>query len=83
MKKIVRCTYLRECFLAEELECYGFKTDCPLYMRSNDEPCNEARFDAAMDELIRRTKQKHERFQRRKTGEKPDRKQSDTVRTTS
>jgi hypothetical protein len=68
MKKTVRCGYLKDCYLAEALECYGFKTDCPLYLRSNDEPCNEARFHAAMDDLIRRTKQKHERLATSKSG---------------
>lgn len=62
MKKAVRCTYVRNCYLAEALECYGFKTDCPLYMQSNDEPCNDARFHAAMDQLISRTRAKHERL---------------------
>ncbi len=70
MKKSVRCTYLRNCYLAEELECYGFKVDCPLYMRDNDEPCNEARFDAAMDALIHRTRQKHKRLSRTDAGKK-------------
>jgi len=62
MKKTVRCTYLKNCYLASALECYGFKADCPLYMRVNDEPCNEARFNAAMDDLILRTRRKHERL---------------------
>ena len=70
MKKTVRCTYLKDCYLADALECFGFKTDCPLYMRANDEPCNEASFDAAMDNLILRTRQKHDRLKRTRTGEK-------------
>jgi len=64
MKKIVRCTYIRNCYLAEALECYGFRTDCPLYLQSNDEPCNEARFHAAMDQLIKQTRAKHDRLER-------------------
>lgn len=60
MKNNVRCTYLKACYLAEAQECFGFKTDCPLYMQSNGEPCNEARFHAAMDRLIVRTKTKHD-----------------------
>ena len=60
MKKSVRCTYLKACYLAEALECYGFKIDCPLFMRANGEVCNDARFHAAMDDLIRRTKRKHD-----------------------
>jgi len=31
-------------------------------MKSNGEPCNEARFHAAMDRLIMRTKEKHDRL---------------------
>jgi hypothetical protein len=61
-KKTVRCTYVDECYLAEELKCYGYMTDCPLYMHCNDEPCSEVRFDAAMDRLIARTKAKHDRM---------------------
>lgn len=73
MKHNVRCTYLHECYLAEELACYGFRTDCPLYMRCNDEPCNDARFHAAMDRLIMSTKAKHERLAALKSSDKaPD-----------
>ena len=61
MKPAVRCHYVNNCYLAEELECYGYKIDCPLYMRSNGEPCNHARFHAAMDRLIIATKEKHEK----------------------
>ncbi|MCP4683871.1 MAG: hypothetical protein GY867_00330 [bacterium] len=62
MKPTVRCLYVDNCYLAEALECYGYKIDCPLYMRSNGEPCNDARFHAAMDRLIISTKEKHERM---------------------
>jgi len=62
IKPAVRCHYVNNCYLAEALECYGYKTDCPLYMRSNGEPCNDARFHAAMDRLIFATKEKHERL---------------------
>jgi hypothetical protein len=62
MKPTVRCHYVDNCYLAEALECYGYKTDCPLYMRSNGESCNDARFHAAMDRLILCTKKKHERL---------------------
>lgn len=61
MKKPVRCQYVQDCYLAEELRCYGYMTDCPLYMKSNGEPCSEERFDAAMDKLIAKTRAKHER----------------------
>jgi len=68
MKRTIRCTYLKDCYLAEALECFGFKTDCPLYMKSNDEPCNEGRFHAAMDRLIRKTKAKHDRLAKKRVG---------------
>ena len=83
MKKSVRCTYLKDCYLAGALECYGFKTDCPLYMRANDERCNEARFNAAMDELILRTRQKHERLKRVRAGEKTRSSKPATTKSTS
>jgi hypothetical protein len=60
MKNNVRCTYLKVCYLGEAQECFGFKTDCPLYMKSNGEVCNEARFHAAMDRLIVRAKTRHD-----------------------
>lgn len=69
MKKSVRCTYLKSCYLAEALECYGFKTDCPLYLRANGDQCNDFRFDSAMDELILRTKRKHDLKKRVEAGE--------------
>lgn len=71
MKRSVRCTYLKSCYLAEALDCYGFKIDCPLYMRTNDEPCNVARFDAAMDKLILQTKRKHDAKTRIEAAKKP------------
>lgn len=54
-----RCLYLNCCYLAEALECYGFKTDCVLYQRSNGEDCSEGAFHRAMDSLIDRTRAKH------------------------
>jgi|GEM_PF-2348658 len=65
----VRCAYLKSCYLAEALECYGFKADCPLYKQTNGEPYSQARFHAAMDRLIIKTKEKHERLKRIGTGE--------------
>ncbi len=62
MKNSVQCQYFKGCYLAEGLMCYGFKSDCPLYLRSNGEPCSEARFHAAVDKLISKTKEKHERL---------------------
>ena len=47
-KRACRCTYIRACYLAEELKCFGFKADCPLYRKSNGQFCSEARFHEAM-----------------------------------
>ena len=66
-KTAVRCHYIENCYLAEALECYGYKLDCPLYMRSNGEPCNDARFHAAMDRLIFSTKEKHDRLKQHRS----------------
>ncbi len=57
---VVRCAYIKSCYLAEELQCFGYKTDCPLYQKSNGEYYSKASFDAAMDQLILRTRQKHD-----------------------
>ena len=59
IKKAERCLYLKVCYLADELKCFGYKTDCPLYMKSNNEECSEAAFNESMDKLINKTMQKH------------------------
>ena len=55
-KKSERCAYVRACYLAEELKCFGYKTDCPLYQKSNGEDYHEDRFHDAMDKLIDQTR---------------------------
>ena len=62
-KPTIRCKFIYACYLADELKCFGYRTDCPLYMRSNGEYCNEARFDLAMDRLIDKTRAKYEKKQ--------------------
>ena len=52
LKKSERCAYVRACYLAEELRCFGYKTDCVLYQKSNGEFYNEANFHDAMNKLI-------------------------------
>jgi hypothetical protein len=42
--------------MADELKCFGYKTDCPLYLKSNGEFCHEDRFHEAMDKLIDKTR---------------------------
>lgn len=59
LKPVSRCAYLKSCYLAEELKCFGYKTDCVLYQQSNNEEYSRERFDDAMDRLIRRTEQKY------------------------
>lgn len=63
-KKAERCAYIKACYLAEELKCFGYKADCPLYKKSNGEYLNEERFNAAVDELIDKTKAKHAKISR-------------------
>ena len=61
-----RCAYLKSCYLAEAANCYGYKTDCPLYLVSNDEEISEVFFNKAVDELINKTKLRYEDFPTRK-----------------
>ncbi len=58
--KVERCAYVKACYLASELKCFGYKTDCPLYQKSNGEYCTEERFNEAMDKLINQTLAKYE-----------------------
>lgn len=51
-----RCAYLKFCYLAEAANCFGYKTDCPLYMVSNNEEVSEISFHKSMDALINKTK---------------------------
>ena len=60
LKKSERCLYLKVCYLADELRCFGYKSDCPLYMKSNNNECSEESFNEAMDKLIDKTLQKHQ-----------------------
>jgi len=55
-RTVFRCTYIRACYLADELKCFGYKTDCPLYRKCNGEYSDEAAFHEAMDRLIDRTR---------------------------
>ncbi len=55
LKKAERCAYTKVCFLAEELKCFGYKTDCALYRKSNGEQLDEDCFNEAMNKLIDKT----------------------------
>jgi hypothetical protein len=59
LKQPKKCSYIEFCYIAEARDCFGYKTDCPLYMVTNEEDVNESRFHRAMDELINKTKAKH------------------------
>lgn len=60
--KSERCVYLRCCYMSESLKCFGFKTDCVLYQKSNGESYSEDRFHEAMDRLINKTKARFEKL---------------------
>ncbi|MDF1543632.1 MAG: hypothetical protein P1R58_00865 [bacterium] len=59
IKKACRCAYLKSCYMAEELKCFGYKTDCALYQKSNGEFYSEHRFNQAMDHLIDKARSKY------------------------
>ena len=61
-KKNERCAYQKCCYLADALRCFGYKTDCVLYLKSNGESYNETRFHDAMNSLINKTKAKYEKL---------------------
>ena len=57
-----RCAYIKCCYLADALGCYGFKADCALYRRSNGEEALDADFNRAMDDLIDRVRARAQRL---------------------
>ncbi|MEA3297795.1 MAG: hypothetical protein U9R56_08020 [candidate division Zixibacteria bacterium] len=59
-QKIEKCAFFRACYLADELKCFGYKKDCPLYQKSNGEYYDEVRFNEAMDKLINKTIAKYQ-----------------------
>ncbi len=60
-KPSARCAYQSSCYLAEDLKCYGYKTDCALYRKTNGEELGVGVFDHAMNLLINRTREKHDK----------------------
>ena len=58
-KKSEVCAYKECCYLAEALECFGYKTDCVLYLKSNNQFYSRKSFDEAVDRLINKAKAKH------------------------
>lgn len=61
LKKTSRCAYIMSCYLADELKCFGYKIDCALYQESNGEYYSQGRFDQAMDDLINKTRKRHDK----------------------
>ncbi len=61
-KKLSRCAYVKVCYLTEAMRCFGYKTDCVLFLKSNGEACSEEKFHQAMDSLINKTKAKYEKI---------------------
>lgn len=61
-RKASRCAYIRACYLAEELRCFGYKTDCILYRKSNGDYLSDEQFHDAMNRLIDKTKARYEKL---------------------
>jgi hypothetical protein len=61
-QKVARCAYVKVCYLTEAMKCFGYKTDCVLFQKSNGEDCPEQKFHQAMDSLIDKTKAKFEKL---------------------
>jgi len=54
------CAYKKCCYLADELECFGYKIDCVLYLKSNNEFFTRKSFDEAVNRLIDKTRARFE-----------------------
>jgi hypothetical protein len=54
------CAYKECCYLADALECFGYKLDCVLYRKSNNRFYTRKSFDEAVDRLINKARAKHE-----------------------
>jgi hypothetical protein len=58
-KEIQECAFVKVCYIAEAMDCFGYKSDCPLYKKSNAEVLSLEDFHEAVDQLIDKTKAKH------------------------
>jgi hypothetical protein len=59
VRKKQACAYTNVCYLAEAMNCFGYKRDCPLYQKSNGRFLTQDKFHAAVDQLIDKTKARH------------------------
>jgi len=59
-----KCSYYEFCYLAEAADCFGYKSDCPLYKVSNQTNVSENDFHKAMDTIINTTKMKYYKSQK-------------------
>lgn len=55
-KAITKCQYTEVCYLAELLQCYGYKLDCVLYAKIDGATVTEEDFHKVVNELIEREK---------------------------
>lgn len=55
-RTITKCQYTDVCYLAESLQCYGYKLDCVLYTKTNGGAVTEDDFHKAVNELIDKSK---------------------------
>jgi|WetSurMetagenome_2_1015567.scaffolds.fasta_scaffold620600_2 hypothetical protein len=58
-----KCAYFNCCYLADALECHGYKADCVLYKKSNNRYYTRKSFDEAVDQLIDRARAKYDLLQ--------------------
>jgi hypothetical protein len=56
---LIKCLYVDVCYLAEALQCYGYKLDCALYTKTNKGVVTNEDFHKAINELINTTKARH------------------------
>lgn len=70
-QKTEKCAYIKCCYLAEALECYGYKSDCILYLKSNNCFFTRKAFDEAVNRLIDRSKVRHEQLHAEPQSVKP------------
>lgn len=53
---VKKCVYIDSCYLAEMLECFGYRADCALYRQSDSLISSHKSFPEALDRLIVKAK---------------------------